>query len=104
MDGTVAALATRKQNQRKKTEAQSLLPCCAHSPVPQAEKGGGMKAALGTKLEHIQSQCFSRSDIPQAQPRYFLPESDSFQGGLQRSYPWDSRPCGLLSLYQGWFV
>ena len=37
----MAALATRKQNQRKKTEAQSLLPCCAHSPVPQAEKGGG---------------------------------------------------------------
>lgn len=63
-----------------------------------------MKAALGTKLEHIQSQCFCRSNILQAQLCYFLHASGGFQDGLQRSHPWDSRPCGLLSLYQGWFV
>ena len=37
MDETVAALATCKQDQRKKTETQSLLTS-AHSPVLQAEK------------------------------------------------------------------
>lgn len=73
-------------------------------PFFKLERGGKIKVVLGAKLEHIQSQCFCRSNIPQAQLCYFLPASSGFQDGLQRSYPWDSHPCGLLSLYLGWFV
>ena len=101
MDETVAALATCKQDQRKKTETQSLLTS-AHSPVLQAEKKKN-ESSSGDQTWAYPEPALLQKQHPAGSPM-LLPSSGGFQDGLQRSSPWDSRPCGLPSLNQGWFV
>lgn len=86
MDETVAALATCKQDQRKKTETQSLLTS-AHSPVLQAEKKKN-ESSSGDQIWAYPEPALLQKQHPAGSPMLFPP--------LQWRLP--RRPPAILSL------